>query len=802
MAGGSNLYDIFDHPSHSLLTNEQHTVEADGEMSLDGATSLNASSAFDTMLEMLPDNTGFSFFANGNGDNTPTNGSNDGSRSNSRKGSLFPDNLNGSRQTTSQVFNGGSSLLTQPIEITNQQNGEITQLWDFNVDEFMMTPEGSNSATISAPNSFISEGQFQPGATGASLMPVATNNSQNDHFDHSMSVGNNFSQFLTMGIPFPNQGSATLFNHSASSSPRNNGSQTTLKKEDISNLYRPPMGNRRSSMQLSKSVHMEDGGIYMNSSSMASSVRKNSLGRQMSSTSLSSYKRGSTATIPESQKKPSLTCFNCKTQKTPLWRRDSHGNTLCNACGLFQKLHGTMRPLSLKTDVIKKRNNRKRAKKLQEQAEKANDTNGKKGNNTGGDGSLPSKNARLRKKPSIPSNINSMPNDSTLSLTETQNSTSVSDGKYDLRLSYNAPNGTYSSNNLESLNSNNLITHNKKISSMNSSAVRKPRRDSTSSSNSCSSKSSSRSVVPILPKPSPSVGNPSSFTMGFNASTSAGNSAASSPRVIGPSFNPTSPMNSSQNAFSTSTGRQAISIPRRKLSRNHSSSSSSFMAASLQQLQQQNQQSHQQQQIQTSAESVSSSNNWNLSSTAASPTVARSPKTGFELFNSPSNSPSVPSSRKSQTSLLSQQLQNSGSSQSSQKQDSPAAEVTSNGHAQHHSPMANSPQPLSLKRSSVAASPRNSYADSVMQHRGLYDSNLTLRRQSSFGVRRNAPSREQVVSPNADIIGVGSTHSSTVSTPTISATVTSVTATTGNDRNSSGLNSTISDELDWLKFGM
>ncbi|CCH45864.1 Nitrogen catabolic enzyme regulatory protein [Wickerhamomyces ciferrii] len=55
----------------------------------------------------------------------------------------------------------------------------------------------------------------------------------------------------------------------------------------------------------------------------------------------------------------STECFNCHTQKTPLWRRDSNGNTLCNACGLFQKLHGTMRPLSLKTDVIKKRNSRR-----------------------------------------------------------------------------------------------------------------------------------------------------------------------------------------------------------------------------------------------------------------------------------------------------------------------------------------------------------------------------------------------------------------------------------------------------------
>jgi hypothetical protein len=49
------------------------------------------------------------------------------------------------------------------------------------------------------------------------------------------------------------------------------------------------------------------------------------------------------------------TCANCTTQTTPLWRRDSSGSPLCNACGLYLKLHGTTRPLSLKTDVIKRR---------------------------------------------------------------------------------------------------------------------------------------------------------------------------------------------------------------------------------------------------------------------------------------------------------------------------------------------------------------------------------------------------------------------------------------------------------------
>ncbi|SAL95284.1 hypothetical protein [Absidia glauca] len=51
----------------------------------------------------------------------------------------------------------------------------------------------------------------------------------------------------------------------------------------------------------------------------------------------------------------SLTCFNCNTSTTPLWRRDGDGNTICNACGLYYKLHNVHRPITMKRSIIKRR---------------------------------------------------------------------------------------------------------------------------------------------------------------------------------------------------------------------------------------------------------------------------------------------------------------------------------------------------------------------------------------------------------------------------------------------------------------
>ncbi|KAJ1877444.1 GATA type transcriptional activator of nitrogen-regulated proteins [Coemansia sp. RSA 1722] len=49
-------------------------------------------------------------------------------------------------------------------------------------------------------------------------------------------------------------------------------------------------------------------------------------------------------------------CYNCSAEQTPLWRRDPEDNIICNACGLYYKLHGRARPVSMKRAAVKRRN--------------------------------------------------------------------------------------------------------------------------------------------------------------------------------------------------------------------------------------------------------------------------------------------------------------------------------------------------------------------------------------------------------------------------------------------------------------
>lgn len=55
-------------------------------------------------------------------------------------------------------------------------------------------------------------------------------------------------------------------------------------------------------------------------------------------------------------KRAGTLCANCHTSTTTLWRRNTNGEPVCNACGLYFKLHNVNRPLTMKKDGIQTRN--------------------------------------------------------------------------------------------------------------------------------------------------------------------------------------------------------------------------------------------------------------------------------------------------------------------------------------------------------------------------------------------------------------------------------------------------------------
>ncbi|RWS22485.1 GATA-binding factor 5-B-like protein [Leptotrombidium deliense] len=59
--------------------------------------------------------------------------------------------------------------------------------------------------------------------------------------------------------------------------------------------------------------------------------------------------------LTSSSRRTNTRCSNCETSNTSLWRRNSKGDPVCNACGLYFKLHNVNRPLTMKKDCIQTR---------------------------------------------------------------------------------------------------------------------------------------------------------------------------------------------------------------------------------------------------------------------------------------------------------------------------------------------------------------------------------------------------------------------------------------------------------------
>ena len=56
--------------------------------------------------------------------------------------------------------------------------------------------------------------------------------------------------------------------------------------------------------------------------------------------------------LQSAARRAGTSCANCGTSTTTLWRRNQNGDPVCNACGLYYKLHNVSRILSEKLEII------------------------------------------------------------------------------------------------------------------------------------------------------------------------------------------------------------------------------------------------------------------------------------------------------------------------------------------------------------------------------------------------------------------------------------------------------------------
>ncbi|XP_020287621.1 box A-binding factor-like isoform X2 [Pseudomyrmex gracilis] len=93
----------------------------------------------------------------------------------------------------------------------------------------------------------------------------------------------------------------------------------------------------------SLSAMADQGGEYYKTFCGYSGARRGAFAEEKSSRRLAANRR------------IDLSCSNCETRMTSLWRRNAMGEPVCNACGLYFKLHGVNRPSTMKKDSIQTR---------------------------------------------------------------------------------------------------------------------------------------------------------------------------------------------------------------------------------------------------------------------------------------------------------------------------------------------------------------------------------------------------------------------------------------------------------------
>jgi GATA-binding protein, other eukaryote len=199
----------------------------------------------------------------------------------------------------------------------------------------------------------MSSAQFPASSLTINMMPSATSNPAAVSSLSAQAPASKSAQVSATGVA-PSSNAAT--NEQPTASTTDHGASANI----ANGLYHLPHPSLMKLEHESSVNHIAD--TTSKSPEMDDDESKKDLDHIVpnAKTTTTTQSNGATTT---KQNMTTPTCKNCKTQTTPLWRRDETGQVLCNACGLFLKLHGRPRPISLKSDVIKSRNRVKHSSK-------------------------------------------------------------------------------------------------------------------------------------------------------------------------------------------------------------------------------------------------------------------------------------------------------------------------------------------------------------------------------------------------------------------------------------------------------
>lgn len=237
-----------------------------------------------------------------------------------------------------------------------------------NQNSGIMNPQGVFAQNHTLSRHFSSFDGHNPMLNGPDSLSGANSGVSMDHMGGSASttptsnfMGANMNSSLPASLT-SNSSTATITpvsvkknsqtNISGNNNNNNNNNNFNKKSKAKSFANEAGSGLKASSLPQSGSSSLS---TSPNKSASINGKKKLTSGPSKESNEKSSARSSKKKSVSPDSSNVNIQCTNCHTRTTPLWRRNPKGEPLCNACGLFLKLHGVVRPLSLKTDVIKKR---------------------------------------------------------------------------------------------------------------------------------------------------------------------------------------------------------------------------------------------------------------------------------------------------------------------------------------------------------------------------------------------------------------------------------------------------------------